>query len=85
MVRTCVACRKACEAGSDLIRVVRIEGVLTPSKSSSGRGAWLHIACGRQAIARQSFRAAFKSQEKFAVHELEKFLNEMDAKDMKQK
>ena len=85
MVRTCVACRKACDVSSDLIRVVLVAGVLTPSKSSQGRGAWLHIGCVRQAIARQSFRATFKSNEKFDAQELEKLLNELDAKDMTQK
>ncbi len=85
MVRTCVACRRACEVGSDLIRVVLVAGVVTPSKSSQGRGAWLHIGCARQAIARQSFRSTFKSNEKFDTQELEKLLNELDAKDMTQK
>ena len=71
--------------GSDLIRVVLVAGVVTPSKSSQGRGAWLHIGCARQAIARQSFRSTFKSNEKFDTQELEKLLNELDAKDMTQK
>lgn len=65
--------------------MVLIDGRITPSKVSHGRGAWLHTACARQAIVRQSFRAAFKSNEKFDTQELEKFLNEMDAKDMTQK
>jgi predicted RNA-binding protein YlxR (DUF448 family) len=58
---------------------------LIPIASSQGRGAWLHIACGPAALKSQPFRAAFKSNEKFDTSELEKFLNEMDAKDMKQK
>jgi predicted RNA-binding protein YlxR (DUF448 family) len=65
--------------------VALVAGVLTPSKSSRGRGAWVHIGCARQAIARQSFRATFKSSEKFDAQELEKLLNELDAKDMTQK
>jgi predicted RNA-binding protein YlxR (DUF448 family) len=85
VVRTCIACRKASDVGSDLIRVVLRDGSIYPSRTSLGRGAWLHIVCGREAIRRKSFRAAFKSSENFNTEELEKFLNEMDAKDMKQK
>ncbi len=85
MVRTCIACRKASDVSSSLIRVVLRGGVIHPSKVSLGRGAWLHIACGHEAIRRNSFRAAFKSSERFETEELEKFLIEMDAKDMKQK
>ena len=85
-IRTCIACRKS-ESSANLLRVVLIEGVVTPDLKNNlpGRGARLHTACGHEAIRRKAFKWAFKLTESPDVTLFKKFLIEMDAKDMKLK
>ena len=75
-VRSCISCRKRAHP-SALIRVVLIDGVVTPDvkKSAPGRGAWLHKNCAEVAINRGAFRFAFKQEEAVDVSKLLEFLN----------
>ena len=57
-VRTCIGCRTRSAAGV-LLRVVVVDGVLTPDprRRLPGRGAWLHPA--PECLARADRRSAF--------------------------
>jgi predicted RNA-binding protein YlxR (DUF448 family) len=74
-VRSCISCRKRAHP-SALIRVVLIDGVVTPDvkKSAPGRGAWLHKNCAEVAINRGAFRFAFQQEEAVDVSKLLEFL-----------
>ena len=74
-VRSCISCRKR-EHPSEMIRVVLIDGVVTPDvkKGAPGRGAWLHKNCAEVAISRDAFRFAFKQDVSVDVSKLLDFL-----------
>ncbi|MGI5129077.1 YlxR family protein [Pseudonocardia sp. CA-107938] len=57
-MRTCIGCRSRSAAGV-LLRVVVVDGVLTPDprRRLPGRGAWLHPA--PECLARADRRSAF--------------------------
>jgi predicted RNA-binding protein YlxR (DUF448 family) len=59
-----------------MIRVVLIDGVVTPDvkKGAPGRGAWLHKNCAEVAINRDAFRFAFKQDVSVDVSKLLDFL-----------
>lgn len=62
-MRTCVGCR-VCAAKSDLLRLVVVEGSVTPDPSGRlpGRGASLHpdLGCLEMAERRRAFPRAFR-------------------------
>jgi predicted RNA-binding protein YlxR (DUF448 family) len=74
-VRSCISCRKR-ENPSAMIRVVLIDGVVTPEikRGAPGRGAWLHKNCAEVAIIRGAFRFAFKQEKAVDVSKLLDFL-----------
>ena len=74
-VRSCISCRKRGNP-SAMIRVVLIDGVVTPDvkKGAPGRGAWLHKNCAEVAISRDAFRFAFKQDVSVDVSKLLDFL-----------
>ncbi len=65
--------------------MVLIDGVVTPDLKAHGRGAWVHRKCLKRAIERNAFRSAFKLTEAPDIAEVQRYLEEMDAKDMKLK
>ena len=74
-VRSCICCRER-ENPSAMIRVVLIEGVVTPEikRGAPGRGAWLHKNCAEVAINRGALRFAFKQDVSVDVSKLLDFL-----------
>ena len=74
-VRSCIGCRKKANPAA-LIRVVLIDGVVTPEikRGAPGRGAWLHKNCAEVAINRGAFRFAFKQEKAVDVSKLLNFL-----------
>ncbi len=76
-MRTCIACRKS-EDQTNLLRVVLVDGCVIPDTKggASGRGAWLHLACGYVAIERKAFKWAFKLTEMPDVSVFKQFLQE---------
>ena len=74
-IRSCISCRKR-ENPSAMIRVVLIDGVVTPEvkRGAPGRGAWLHKNCAEVAINRGAFRFAFKQDVLVDVSKLLDFL-----------
>ncbi|GAA3758820.1 YlxR family protein [Salinactinospora qingdaonensis] len=62
-IRTCVGCRSRA-AQSDLLRLVRDDGGITPdhSQSAPGRGAYLHfdLRCWESAQRRRVWAKAFR-------------------------
>ena len=62
-LRTCVGCR-VCAAKSDLLRLVVVEGLVTPDPGGRlpGRGASLHpdLGCLEMAERRRAFSRAFR-------------------------
>ena len=74
-VRSCISCRKRGNP-SAMIRVVLIDGVVTPDvkKGAPGRGAWLHKNFAEVAINRGAFRFAFKQEKAVDVSKLLDFL-----------
>lgn len=75
-VRSCISCRKRANPAV-LIRVVLIDGVVTPDikGGAPGRGAWLHKDCVEVAISRGAFRFAFKLDVAPDTSQLVKFLS----------
>jgi predicted RNA-binding protein YlxR (DUF448 family) len=63
-VRTCVGCRSRAPQ-SDLLRVVLVEGRLTPDprRGLPGRGAYVHLdgQCLKAAVARKAFGRALRT------------------------
>ncbi|QNG55652.1 YlxR family protein [Pseudonocardia petroleophila] len=77
-VRTCVGCRTRAEA-DDLLRVVVVDGVLTPDprRRFPGRGAWLHPdpECLHRAERRSAFPRALRVPGKLDTAEVRAHLH----------
>ncbi len=85
-IRSCITCRKR-ENPSALLRFTLVDGKVIPDLSGNafGRGAWVHKKCLKLAINKNAFRFAFKQSQVPDISELQKYVQEMDAKDMKLK
>ncbi|NMH92916.1 YlxR family protein [Pseudonocardia bannensis] len=76
-VRTCIGCRSRAAAGG-LLRVVVVDGVLTPDprRRLPGRGAWLHpdLECLGRAERRSAFPRALRVRGPLDVSEVRSHL-----------
>ena len=77
-VRTCIGCRGR-SSPDGLLRVVLVEGVVTPDPEATrpGRGAWLHPGCLEVAERRKAFTRALRASAALDLSVLREFAGRM--------